>query len=148
MPRKRKVDNKTMQERVHEVSLLLRRKSQKYIIHYITEAWKVDDRQARNYIRKAKKEWEKYYSQVKKVGMAYHVAQIRDLKDQANEQKIVIGKGDNKQIITIANLPLILDITKEEAKLMGIYPAEKYEETRKVIILGKKEKEEGTDKAR
>ena len=137
-----KVDDKIMQERVHEVSLLLRRKSLKYIIHYITTAWGVDDRQARNYITRAKAEWKKYFSQVKKCGMAYHVAQIRDLKDQANEQKIVVGKGDNKQVINIANLPLILDITKEEAKLMGIYPAEKHEETRKIIVLKKEEKED------
>ena len=137
-----KVDDKIMQERVHEVSLLLRRKPLKYIIHYITTTWGVDDRQARNYITRAKAEWKKYFSQVKKCGMAYHVAQIRDLKDQANEQKIVVGKGDNKQVINIANLPLILDITKEEAKLMGIYPAEKHEETRKIIVLKKKEEED------
>ena len=65
--------------------------------------------------------------------MAYHVAQIRDLKDKA---------------YTEDDMRLVLDITKEEAKLMGIYPAEKYEETRKVIILGKKEKEEKTDKTK
>ena len=137
-----KVDDKIMQERVHEVSLLLRRKPLKYIIHYITTTWGVDDRQARNYITRAKAEWRKYFSQVKKCGMAYHVAQIRDLKDQANEQEIVVGKGDNKQVINIANLPLILDITKEEAKLMGIYPAEKHEETQKIIVLKKEKKED------
>ena len=37
---------------------------------------------------------------------------------------------------------LAFDIAKEEAKLMGVYPAEKHEETHKVILLGKKEKPE------
>ena len=137
-----KVDDKIMQERVHEVSLLLRRKPLKYIIHYITTTWGVDDRQARNYITRAKAEWRKYFSQVKKCGMAYHVAQIRDLKDQAFSRKIVIGTVDNKSVINVPDLGLVLDITKEEAKLMGIYPAEKHEETRKIIVLKKKEEED------
>ena len=53
-----------------------------------------------------------------------------------------MGRGDSKMVVTIPDLNLVLEITKEEAKLMGIYPAEKHEETRKVIILGKKEKKE------
>jgi len=141
-----KVDDKTHQERVHEVSLLLKRKPVKYIIQYITETYKVDERQARNYIRQAKAEWKKYFSQVKKCGMAYHVTQLRELKDLAFGRSVVVGRGDSKMVVTIPDLNLVLEITKEEAKLMGIYPAEKHEETRKVIILGaKKEKEKGKD---
>jgi len=140
-----KVDDKTHEERVHEVSLLLKRKSIKYIIQYITETYKVDERQARNYIRQAKTEWKKYFSQVKKCGMSYHVNQLRELKDQAFGRAVVVGKGEKKMVITVPDLNLVLDITKEEAKLMGIYPAEKHEETRKVIILGAKEKKEGKE---
>lgn len=60
----------------------------------------------------------------------------------AHSKKVVVGTVNNKQVTQVADLSLIFDITKEEAKLMGIYPAEKHEETRKVIILGKKEKED------
>ena len=88
-----------------------------------------------------RKEWQKYFEKLKNDGMSYHVAQLRDLKDQAYSKKVVIGKGkkvvnketgkseiiyDNQQVITIADLGLVFEITKEEAKLMGIYPAEKH----------------------
>ena len=124
-----KVDDKTHQERVHEVSLLLKRKPVKYIIQYITETWKVDERQARNYIRQAKTEWKKYFSQVKKCGMAYHVTQLRELKDKAYGRVTIVGKGENKMVVEVPDLSLVFEITKEEAKLMGIYPAEKHELT-------------------
>ena len=146
MPKQNRADEITMQERVYEVSRLLRRKPQKYIIHHITEKYKVDDRQARNYIRLARKEWKKYFEKLKGDGMAYHISQMRDLKDKANERKVVIGRGENKQVIEVPDLNLILDITKEEAKLMGVYPAEKHEEIRKIIRLGVKEKETEEEK--
>ena len=110
MPKENRADEVTMQERVYEVSRLLRRKPQKYIIHHITEKYKVDDRQARNYIKLARKEWKKYFEKLKGDGIAYHVTQNRDLKDKA------MTDGDYK---------LAFDIAKEEAKLMGVYPAEK-----------------------
>ena len=136
-----KVDDKTHEERVHEVSLLLKRKSVKIIIEYIIKEWGIEQAQAYKYISEAKKEWKKYFSQVKKCGMAYHVNQLRELKDMAFGRGVVVGKGEKKIVITVPDLNLVFDITKEEAKLMGIYPAEKHEETRKVIILGKKEEE-------
>ena len=137
-----KVDDKTHQERVYEVSRLLKRKPTKYIIQYISDTWKVDDRQARNYIRQAKAEWKKYFAKLKHDGMGYHVSQLRELKDQAFGRAVVVGKGENKVVVEVPDLNLVFDITKEEAKLMGIYPAEKHEEIRKVIVLGKKEKKE------
>ena len=140
-----KVSDKEHQERVYEVSRLLKRKPTKYIIQYISDTWKVDERQARNYIRQAKAEWKKYFAKLKHDGMGYHVSQLRELKDLAFGRSVLVGKGVNKMVVTIPDLNLVLEITKEEAKLMGIYPAEKHEETRKVIILGKKEKEKGKD---
>ncbi|MBA7490821.1 hypothetical protein ES702_01364 [subsurface metagenome] len=74
--------------------------------------------------------------------MSYHIAQLRDLKDQAYNRKITIGKGGNKEKVTISDLGLVFGITKEEAKLMGISPTEKREETRKVIVIGKKDKKD------
>ena len=121
-----KVDTKTYQERVYEISRMLRRKPTSYILEYIVNTYGVEQTQAYNYIKDAKEEWKKYFEKLKGDGIAYHIAQIRDLKDQAYSKKVVIGTVDNKQIVNIADLGLILEITKEEAKLMGIYPSEKH----------------------
>lgn len=118
----KKADDKTKQERIHEISLLLRRKSISYIIEYIKNEWHLQTAQAYNYIKDARAEWQKYFSQVKKCGKSYYVTQLRDLKDQAYSRKVVIGRGENKDTVTIADLGLVFEITKEEAKLMGIYP--------------------------
>lgn len=137
-----KVDKKTMAERIYKVGLLLRRKPVSFILEYITHEWGLKRSQAYNLMRAARKDWAKYFTNLKHAGRAYHVAKLRDLNDMAHSKKVVVGTVDNKQVIQVADLNLILEITKEEAKLMGIYPAEKHEETRKVIILGKKEKED------
>ena len=130
-----------VEQRVYQVGLMLRRKPTNFIIDYCKREWNIERAQAFKYIRMARDEWKKHFNNIKKAGMGYHVAQIRDLKDMAYSKKVVIGTVDNKQVIQVPDLNLILEITKEEAKLMGIYPAEKHEETRKVIILGKKEEE-------
>ena len=132
----KKIDNIEMEKRIHEVSLLLRRKPIKYIIQHMIVKWEIKKAQAYRYIKAARKEWQKYFTNVKHAGISYHVTQIRDLKDEAYSQKVIIGKGDNKQVIEVPNLGLILEISKEEAKLMGIYPAEKHkiEEIKKISI--------------
>ena len=122
-----KVDNIEKEKRIYQVGLMLRRKSRPFILSYIKENWHLETAQADNYIRAARKEWKKYFEKLKGDGMSYHVAQLRDLKDQAYSRKIIIGKGDNKETVTIADLGLIFDISKEEAKLMGIYPSEKHD---------------------
>ena len=130
--RKKKSDMLEVEKRIYQIGLMLRRKPVSFIIQYCADTWKIEARQARNYIRKAKADWKEYFEKLKGDGMAYHIAQMRDLKD------IAFGEKDTR---------LVLDITKEEAKLMGIYPAEKHEETRKIIVLGKKEEKEKTDEA-
>ena len=140
-----KVDSTEKEKRIYQISLMLRRKSHPFIIEFMRQKWGLEKAQAYRYIASARKEWKKYSDHLKSSGISYYIAQLRDLKDQAYSRKIVIGRGDNKNMVTIADLGLVFDITKEEAKLMGIYPAEKHEETRKVIILGKKEKEKGKD---
>ena len=138
----KEVDKVEYQKRVYQIGLLLRRKSVSYIIQFAADNWHIGARQARTYIRKAREEWQKYFEKLKGDGISYHIAQIRDLKDMAYSKKVVVGTVDNKQVIQVPDLNLILDITKEEAKLMGIYPAEKHEEIRKVLVLGKKEKKD------
>lgn len=140
-----KVDSKTMAERVHEVSLLLRRKPLKYIIQYMIDKWKIERCQAYRYVKSARVDWENYFANLKSSGKGYYVTQLRDLKDEAYGRAVIVGKGDNKMVINVPDLGLVFDITKEEAKLMGIYPAEKHEvDVRKVIVIGKK-KEKGEE---
>ena len=91
------------------------------------KTWGIERAQAYRYIRLARKEWKKYFEKLKGDGMSYHVAQLRDLKDQAYSRKVVIGKGENKGTVVIADLGLVFEITKEEAKLMGVYPSEKHD---------------------
>jgi len=138
----KKAEMVEVEQRIYQVGLMLRRKPVSFIVDYCKKTWNIERGQANKYIKKARGEWAKYFEKLKGDGLKYHIAQIRDLKDMAYSKKVVVGTVDNKQVIQVADLNLILDITKEEAKLMGIYPAEKHEEIRKVIVLGKKEKKE------
>jgi len=121
------IDKIEKQKRIYEISLLLRKKSINYILQFVAQNWGLRNRQAYNYIRLAREEWQKYFAKLKTDGMSYHVAQLRDLKDAT------YGKEDYR---------LVFDIAKEEAKLMGIYPTEKHkmEEERRIIVIGAKEK--------
>jgi transcriptional antiterminator len=64
----------------------------------MSKKWDVSDRQIRRYIKKAEKEWQKYSDKRKINGMSYTLGQLRKLKDQAHERKIVIGREDNNRI--------------------------------------------------
>lgn len=122
------VDKVEKQKRIYEISLMLRRKPMNYILGYIRENWEVETSQAYNYIKEAKTEWGRYFANVKNTGMGYYITQIRDLKDS-----IMSKEGLNKD-----DYRILLDIFKEEAKLMGVYPAEKHkiEDEKEVIVIG------------
>lgn len=111
MNKGKEVDKTEMEKRIYQVGLMLRRKPTSFIVQFITENWKLEKRQAYNYIALARKEWQKYFKNIKSAGIGYHIAQVRDLKDMAFGDK---------------DIRLVLDIVKEEAKLMGIYPAERH----------------------
>lgn len=122
------IDKVEKQKRIYKISLLLRKKSVNYIVQFVAQNWGLGNRQAYNYIRLAREEWQKYFAKLKYDGMSYHVAQLRDLKNT------VYDKEDYR---------LVFDIAKEEAKIMGIYPAEKHkvDETKKYIFIGRKNKD-------
>ena len=122
-----KVDSVEKEKRVYQVSLMLRRKPTSFIVNYIEQEWGLGKTQAYNYIKDARKEWRKYFTNLKHAGISYHITQLRDLKDQAYSRKVIIGRGDNKDAVTISDLGLVFEITKEEAKLMGIYPSSKHD---------------------
>lgn len=71
-----------------------------------------------------------------------------DMTDQQLHQKLKEGLDSKKSIIVKNKLLDVDDFPTRQKyldmayKLKGTYPAEKHEETRKVIILGKKEKKE------
>lgn len=108
---KQQVDKVTKAKRIYEISLLLRRKPVSYILEYIKQNYKLERGQAYNYIKAAREEWKKYFEKLKGDGITYHITQFRDLKDKA---------------LDLSDYKLAFDIAKEEAKLMGIYPAEKH----------------------
>jgi len=133
MPKGNRIDSIEKERRIHEVSLLMRRKSIKFIIESITKEWNIKTDQAYNYIALAKREWQRYFLNLKNAGLGYHVSQIRDLKDKILEKK-TLNKDDYR---------LILDVYREESKLMGAYPAEKFEVTeKKVVVIGRKDKKD------
>jgi len=107
-----KVDKTEKEKRIYQVSLLLRRKPTSFIIEFIKQKWGLERAQAYNYIKLARKEWRKYFEKLKGDGVSYHIAHMRDLTDIAYSER---------------DYRLVLDIAKEEAKLMGAYPAEKRE---------------------
>jgi hypothetical protein len=94
----KEADSREVKERVREVSSLLGRKSDPEICQMMSKKWDVSDRQIRRYIASAEKEWQKYSARRKKDGMSYTLGQLRKLKDQAHERKVVIGRGDNNRI--------------------------------------------------
>jgi hypothetical protein len=130
------------QKRIYQVGLMLRRKPIPFILEFAGKEWGIEKSQTYEYIRLAREEWKKYFLNLKNSGMSYHISQLRDIKDEAYNRKFVIGRGDNKQVITIPDLGLIFEITKEEAKLMGIYPTE----THKLEIEGSLEVNSELDK--
>lgn len=94
------------------VGLLLERKPPSFVVQFIAEKWGLENRQAYNYIRLARKEWQKNFKNNKRAGMAYHLAKRKTLYDKLMEQEDYRGA---------------LEASKDESKLLGIYPVEKHE---------------------
>ena len=107
----KKVDQIEKEKRVYEISLMLRRKPNSYIVEYIRQNWGIEKAQAFNYIALAREEWKKYFEKVKGDGISYHISELREIKDKAWEKD---------------DLRLAFDIAKEEMKIMGIYPTERH----------------------
>ncbi|MGE4412194.1 MAG: hypothetical protein AB7E45_00680 [Candidatus Caldatribacteriota bacterium] len=114
----KKVDQIEKEKRVYEISLMLRRKPNSYIVEYIRRNWGIKTAQAFNYIALAREEWKKYFEKVKGDGISYHISELREIKDKAWEKE---------------DLRLAFDVAKEEMRIMGIYPIERH----KVELEGK-----------
>jgi len=107
-----KIDAIEKEKRIYQVGLLIPRKPTKFILDYIRLSWSIERAQAFNYIRLAKKEWNKYFTELERCGKAYYFAKFRHLYDKA------LGDNDTR---------LALDVTDKEIKLSGLY-IEKIEE--------------------
>jgi hypothetical protein len=101
-----RADKLEIEKRIHQVGLLLPRKTKKMIVEFIGKTWGIEKSQAYDYIGLAEKEWAKYFSQVERCGKAYYFAKFRHLYDKA------LGDNDTR---------LALDVTDKEIKLSGLY---------------------------
>ncbi|MBA7557681.1 hypothetical protein ES705_50450 [subsurface metagenome] len=101
-----RADDIEKEKRIYQVGLLLSRKPNKIICQLTSQKWGISTRQVRRYIKLAKREWEKYFTDIKRCGMAYHIAKRREVRDKAMEDK---------------NYRLVLDVDKDEAELLGLY---------------------------
>ena len=75
-------------------------------MHYIAQNWGLEKRQAFEYIKLAREEWRKHFTDVKRWGLGYHLAKRREIRNRA------ISNGDYK---------LALEADKDEARLLGLY---------------------------
>jgi hypothetical protein len=107
----KKVDQIEKEKRVYEISLMLRRKPNSYIVEHIRQKWGIKKAQAFNYIALAREEWRKYFEKVRGDGISYHISELRELKDKAWDKE---------------DFRLAFDIAKEEMRIMGIYPIERH----------------------
>ena len=97
-----------------------------------SENWGISSRQVTRYIKHCYDLWHKDFEKKRKRNLDYHLAKRADLYKQAYSKK---------------QWNICLEIIRDEAKLAGIYPAEKHVITeRKVIILGKKEEKDKEEK--
>ena len=73
------------------------------------------------------------------------------MNDEQLHEKLMEGLEATKAVGLLAesvdDFPTRHKYLDTAYKLKGVYPAEKHEETRKIIVLGKKDKEEKTDEA-
>ena len=112
MPGK-KADKVTYENRINAVLALIHRGwASPRIVQNIAQTWDIERRQAYAYMKSARKRIEKLYAE-KRVGLVGEIlSRHNDLRDK--------GYADN-------DFRLILDVDKEDAKLLGLYPAEKHE---------------------
>jgi len=119
-------DKREVNNRIAIISnQLLSELTNQEILHNASQNWGISDRQTQTYIKRCYDLWHKDFEKKRKRNLDYHLAKRADLYKQAYNKK---------------QWNICLEIIRDEAKLMGIYPAEKHdiELTKKIIIIGKK----------
>lgn len=116
MAGKGKVDSYTAETRVDAVRLLLLKGQEDTprLVQDIASRFGVESRQAYNYVAKAKKQIESVGAIDRAYRLAEHIAVRRDIRRRAN------AKDDYRAELAAA---------QDEAKLLGLYPAQTVELT-------------------
>jgi len=123
-----------MEKRILEVSkMLLSGLSTKEICYNAILKWDISESQIKRYIRRCYTLWHQDFRKKRKAGLDYHLAKRRDLYKKAYDKK---------------DWKTCLEIAKDEAKIMDIYPTEKikhdveftYAEWMKAMITKEKER--------
>lgn len=129
----KRIDEVEKQKRIYKVSLLIPNRTSGYIVQFIAQNWGLEKRQAYEYIKLAREEWQKHFTDVKRWGIGYHLAKRREIRARAIEDK---------------DYKLALDADKDEAKLLGLYIDRReigepgsFEQLMKAIIAKEKENE-------
>jgi len=109
----KKSDKATFEQRVTVViGLIIHGVAHRRIVPNIAETWGIEHRQARNYVRAARRQISALAEQKRKTMLADMIVRHDDLREKG------YAGGDHR---------LVLDVDKEDAKLLGLYPAEKHE---------------------
>ena len=109
----KKSDKATFEQRVTIViGLIDHCVAHQRIVPNIAETWGIEHRQARNYVRAAWRRISAIAEQKRKTMLDDMIVRHDDLREKG------YAGGD---------LRLVLDTDKEDAKLLGLYPAEKHE---------------------
>jgi len=113
MTRGVKADAITYEERVNTVlSLIYRGWQTQKIVPNISKLWSITDKQARNYVYTARARIEAMYKRAQQHGFEEMIARHNDLRDKGYQDK------DHR---------LVLEVDKEDAKLLGLYAPERHE---------------------
>ncbi len=87
--------------------MLLRGYRSQEIVNWVKDKWHLRERQAWEYIRKAQEAMQEAFAERQQLALAEHMEIRRDLRKQAYKAE---------------DYRLVLEIMKDEAKLLGLYP--------------------------
>lgn len=91
------------------------------------KGWGVDNRTVYRYIRRARNRMKKELAKYRKVALEEHIAARRKLRREASDGR------------------LALEVLRDEAKLLGLYAAEKVEQSNTITIINKSNINPSTD---
>ena len=113
MPQSKRADKATYEQRMTVIiGLIIRGMNAARIVPNIAAQWDITERHGRNYVRAARRRLEALAEHKRKHLLDEMIVRHDDLRE----------KG-----YTGGDLKLVLDVDKEDAKLLGLYPAEKHE---------------------
>jgi|WetSurMetagenome_2_1015567.scaffolds.fasta_scaffold82367_7 hypothetical protein len=105
-------DDATIETRVDEIyQLMIQGWQTVNILHYAAQKWEIKDREVKNYIQKARKRIKQNYESRQKVALSEMIARHDDMRSRLYKEGDLRG---------------VLDVDKEDSKLLGLYAPEKF----------------------